>query len=42
MWKAVAIVIVALIAADMYFNDSKYLNALIRLAAEIGRSFGIV
>lgn len=42
MWKAVAVTAIALIAADIYFFDSKYMNALSRLAAEIGRSFGIV
>ena len=42
MWKAVVIAVVVLVVADMYFFDAKYMNALIRLATEIGRSFGIV
>jgi hypothetical protein len=42
MWKAVAVVLIVLVAADMYFADSKYLRALSRLASEIGRYFGIV
>ena len=40
MWRIIALVIVALIAADMYFVDSKYMNALIQLSREIARSFG--
>jgi hypothetical protein len=42
MWKAVAVTAIVLVAADMYFFDWKYVNTLIRLAAQIGRAFGIV
>ena len=41
MWKILAVVVVALVAADMYFTNSKYMNAFIQLVSEIGKSIGM-
>ena len=41
MWRVIAVILIALIAADAYFFDSKYMSALSRLSREIARWFGI-
>lgn len=37
----IILVVVLLVVVDVYFLDSKYLNASIKLATQIARSFGI-
>ena len=41
MWRVIALTVVFLIAADVYFLDSKYMNAIARLGDQIARWFGI-
>lgn len=40
MIRVIILVLVLLVLVDVYFWDSKYLNALIKLAKEVARSFG--
>jgi hypothetical protein len=40
MWKTIAVALVILVALDMYFAGSKYMNGFIKLASEIARWAG--
>jgi hypothetical protein len=40
MLRGVAIVLIALVIFDVYFLDSKYINAGIQVATQIARWFG--
>jgi hypothetical protein len=41
MGRLVILVLALLVLVDVYFLDSKYLNAGIKLATQIAKSFGI-